>query len=172
MEKKITSTATKGLIISFIVIIIDLIGHLTNVILQDWFKWIGIIVFFAGIIWSVSSYGKEMNNNVTFGNLFTHGFKVSATVVCITFVFTIISVYLLFPDFINQIVDKAMDEARKQGKVTEEQLQQGMGMVKKITTIILFAAVVLVTLIAGTIASLIGAAVTKKNPLSPFENQP
>lgn len=172
MEKKVTTTVTKGLVLALILIVIDLIGHLTHLSLSDWYKWIGTIVLVAGIIWSDISYGKEIDNNVTFGNLFAHGFKVSAAVACIIFVYTVLSVYLLFPDFVNQIVDKAMDEARKQGKVTEDQIQQGLPMANKITTIALLAGSVIGTLIVGAIASLIGAAVTKKNPQSPFENQP
>jgi amino acid transporter len=171
MEKKVTSTLTKGVIISLIVIIINIIGHYANLALESWFGWVGLVIFLAAIIWSVLSYGKQMDDNATFGNLFAHGFKVSATIACITFVYTLLSVYVLFPEFIDQIVEKGIEQARKEGKATEEQLQQGIGLVRKITTITLLAGSVLGTLVVGVIASLIGAAIAKKNPQSPFENQ-
>jgi len=77
----------------------------------------------------------------------------------------------LFPDFVNQLVDKAMDEARKQGKMTEDQIQQGLPLIRKITSITLLVGSVIGTLIVGAIAALIGAAVAKKNPQSSLENQ-
>ena len=171
MEQKVTSTVIKGVVISLILIVIDIIAHFTNIILADWFKWIPTLLLCITIIIAVIIYGKQMENNVTFGNLFAHGFKVSATVACFLFIFSIISVYLLFPDFVNQLVDKAMDEARKQGKMTEDQIQQGLPLIRKITSITLLVGSVIGTLIVGAIAALIGAAVAKKNPQSSLENQ-
>lgn len=162
MEQKVTSHIVKGVIISLVFIIINVIGHLANVILESWFGWTILILFSVAIIWSVIIYSNQMQNNVTFGNLFAHGFKVTAVVACITFVYTILSVYLLFPDFIDQVVQKSMEQARKQGKVTDEQIEQGMGIAKKITTITILAGSVLGNLLIGAIASLIGAAVAKK----------
>jgi len=171
MEQKVTSTIIMGVVISLILIVIDIVAHLTNIIFDTWFKWIPTLLLCIAIIIAVIMYGKQMNNNVTFGNLFAHGFKVSATVACFLFVFAIISVYLLFPDFVNQVVDKAMDEARKQGKMSEDQIQQGLPLVRKITSIGLLVGSVIGTLIVGAIAALIGAAVAKKNPQSALENQ-
>ena len=59
----------------------------------------------------------------------------------------------------------------EQGKMSDEQIDQAMSIGKRfflpfaIGTIIFFYAVI------GAISSLIGAAITKKKPLSPFEGQ-
>ena len=172
MEKTITTHITKGFLIALVLIVLNLAGHLLNVDLESWFGWIVICIFLAAIIWSVNIYGKQMNNNVTFGNLFAHGFKVTAVVICITFLFTLLSVYVLFPDSIDRIVQKGIEKAIAEKKMTEDQMQQSLPMIKKITTISILAGSIIVNAIIGALASLIGAAITKKNPQDPFANQP
>jgi hypothetical protein len=172
MEQKITSHIVKGFIIALILIIVSVIGHLANLALESWYGWIGIVIFFAAVVWSVNLYGKQMNYNVTFGNLFAHGFKVSAVIVCITFIFTLLSLYVIFPDTTDQILQKAIEEARKQNNGSSEQIEQNMDMVRKITTITILAGSVIGGLVVGVLASLIGAAATRKNPQGPFAQQP
>ena len=171
METKITTPQIKGLIISLIIIVYSVAGHLLNIYLESWFGWIGAVILLVGIIWSTNVYGTQMNHNVTFGNLFGHGFKVTAVVICITFVFTLLSVYVLFPDTIDQIVQYQSEKAIESGKMTSEQLQQALPMMKKFTPIGLFAGSVIFDAIIGAIGALIGAAVTKKKPQDPFGNQ-
>jgi len=164
METKITSHIIKGLLLALVLIVISVIGQLAGLILQSWYGWISIVVFVGGIIWATIYYGQQMNNNVTFGNLFAHGFKTTAVTTCIVFIYTLLSIYVLFPGFIDQIVEKGMEKAREQGKVTEEQLQQGAGMIKKVTTITLIAGGLIGNLIVGLVGALIGAGAAKKNP--------
>jgi hypothetical protein len=172
METKITSAQIKGLIIALIVIVISIAGHLLNIYLEPWFGWAGAAIFLVAIIWSTNIYGTQMNNNVTFGNLFGHGFKVTAVVICITFVFLILSVYVLFPDTIDQIVQYQTEKAIQSGKMTSDQVEQALPMMKKFTPIGLFAGSVFIDAIIGAIGALIGAAITKKKPQDPFGNQP
>ncbi len=172
METKITSPQIKGLIIALIIIVFSIAGHLLNIYLESWFGWVGTAIFLAAIIWSTNIYGTQMNNNVTFGNLFGHGFKVTAVVICITFVFLILSVYVLFPDTIDQIVQYQTEKAIQSGKMTSEQVEQALPMMKKFTPIGIFAGSVFIDAIIGAIGALIGAAITKKKPQDPFGNQP
>jgi hypothetical protein len=171
METKIMSHITKGFILALILIIVSLAGHLLNIDLEQWYGWISLGIFLIGIIWGVNFYGKQMNNNVTFGNLFAHGFKMTAVVICITFLYTLLSLYVLFPDSIDKIVQKGIDKAIQEGKMTTDQEQANYPMIKKITTISLIAGVVLIDAVIGAIGALIGAAITKKNPQDPFGNQ-
>lgn len=172
MEQKITTHITKGLLLSLALIVLNLIGHVLNIDLEPWFGWIGVAFFLVGIIWSVTLYGKQMNYNVTFGNLFAHGFKVTAVTICITFIYTLLAVYLIFPDMIDKITQRGIDKAIQQGKMTSDQAQQSFAMIKKITTITILAGSVVGNAVIGAICSLIGAAVTKKKPQDPFGNQP
>ena len=169
METKITSHITKGLLLALVLIILSVVSHLMKFDLESWFGWVNIIIFIAVIIWAVILYGKQMDDNVTFGNLFAHGFKVTAVTICIVFVFTVLSVYVLFPETIDQFMQKGIEEAKKQGKITDEQIQQGGDMMKKIITISKLAGSLFINAVLGAIGSVIGAAVAKKNPQSPFQ---
>jgi len=72
-------------------------------------QYIQYAILCIGIIWSCVSYAKQLNGNVTFGNVFAHGFKTTAVVIVLLAIYTFISVKFLFPD----IVDKSMEIAKK-----------------------------------------------------------
>lgn len=171
MEKTITTHITKGIVLALVLIVLNLIGHLLNIDLEQWFGWVNFAIFIIAIIWSVNVYGTQMNNNVTFGNLFGHGFKVAAVAIGITFLYTLLSIYILFPDSIERIMQKGIEKAVQEGKMTSEQAQQNSAMMKKIITISILAGSVFINALIGAIGSLIGAAITKKNPQDPFANQ-
>src|SRR5689334_23368353 len=107
-ETKVMTHITKGLVLSLIIVVYSLVGHLLNLDLEQWYGMISIGIFLIGIIWSVIFYGQQMNYSISFGNLFAHGFKVTAVAICITFIYTLLSVYVLFPDTIDKIVQKGI----------------------------------------------------------------
>lgn len=163
MEQTITPVSTKGIVIALLLIIFALASYFLDIDTNGPFKWVGMLIFLIGIVWSVMSYGKQINYNATFGNYFAHGFKVSALVTAIMIIFMIVFV-IMFPDF----KEKAMDQARKamveQNKLTEEQISQALEISRKFFTVFLIGGTLLGYLIFGVIAALIGAAVTKKQP--------
>jgi len=171
MEKKVTTSLTTGVIISLVIIVISIIGYITHLDQQTWFKWLSVLIFFAGVIYACTSYANQLNGNVTFGNTFAFGFKTTAVVTCLVLVFSVIFISI-FPD----IKEKAMDTARKQmeekNQLSAEQIENGIAFAKKSFMVFLILGIILLYLFFGAIASLIGAAVAKKNPQSPFENQP
>ena len=168
MEQKITTHIVKGILISLMLIVLDLVSQFADFKFEQWFGWTSFAITIGLLIWATVTYGKEMNNNVTFGNLFAHGFKTTAVVTCIVFVYTILSVYIIFPNYIDQLIQKGMEEAAKSGQQMPETTGEGMEMAKKITTLIVLAGVVLGELVIGSIGALIGAAIAKKNPKDPF----
>lgn len=170
MEKKPTSHITKGLIIALILIALSVASYLTDQQQESWNRWAQNLILFGGIIWACISYGNQMNHNVTFGNVFGHGFKVSAVITCITIVFTVIFL-LLFPDLKEKSMELARLELEKGGSLNDDQIEQSLGLVDRMFYIFTIGVLILIYLIVGCIASLVGAAVTKKQPRSPFENQ-
>jgi len=126
-------------------------------------RYISFGIFIIGIIWSVNNYGKQIDHNATFGNYFAHGFKITALVTAIMIIYVIIFIYL-FPD----VKEKGMEAARKsmqqRGNLSPEQINQSMEFTKKFFMVFIIAGTLLGYLIFGAIASLVGAAVTKKNP--------
>ncbi|HTQ63277.1 MAG TPA: DUF4199 domain-containing protein [Puia sp.] len=172
MEKKVTSHVTKGLIIALVLFVIDIIAGFAHFKFATWYRWLPLLIFLAAIIWACINFAAQKNHDVTFGNIFGHGFKTSVVVACITIIFTLLSIYLIFPE----TKDLALDEARKQmeakGNLSQDVIDQSLEFTKKMFVPFAIIGVIFVFLLGGAIASLIGAAIPKKNPQTPFEKQP
>ena len=169
MEKKPTSSSVIGLIISAVLIVISLAVYFLDLFTEQWIQYVGLVVLFGAIIWAVINNGQERKNNVTFGNLFSFGFKVTAVVIVIIVLYTLLSGYI-FPDMKEKIIESARTRALSNPKADPTQIKTGMDIFEKNYTLFLVIGVVFWYLILGVIASLIGAAVAKKTPASPFQN--
>lgn len=162
MEKKVTSPAVKGVIISLLLIVFSLIIQFLDLTKNRGFSSIQFIILIGGLIWSAISFSKQMNANVTFGNLFTHAFKTAAAVTAIMVVYTIISIKFISPESI----DIALQEARNgmEGKnMSDDQIDQALDFTRKFFVPLAAGGVLLSFLIMGVIGAIIGAAVSKKN---------
>ena len=170
-EKKITSHLIKGLIIGLILIVISIVAQFAGLKRDSApIQILSTCILIGGIIWSCWYYGKQKDGFVTFGNVFGHGFKTTAVAAVIVVVFMIVF-FLAFPEYKDEALEEGRRQMEEQGKMSDEQIDQAMSIGKRfflpfaIGTIIFFYAVI------GAISSLIGAAITKKKPLSPFEGQ-
>lgn len=173
MEKKMMSPINKGLIISLILVVISVVTYIAvpDMEQQQKFGWFNYVIIIGGLIWACITYSNDLNHNVTFGNLFAHGFKVTAVFTCITLVYTILAATIIFPE----MKDKAMEVARKQmeanGDLNESSIDQALEMTRKFFVPFLIAGMLVGSLIIGAVGSLIGAAIAKKNPNpTPFES--
>ena len=161
--QKPTSTVTKGVVISLIMIALSLVMYFTGMDVNSPLRWVTYCVFIFGVIISIMQYGKEIDHNATFGNYFAHGFKISAAVTVIMIIYIIGFVYL-FPDFKEKAIDEARKAINKRENMSEDQRIQALEMTKKLFMVFLVGATLIYNLIIGAVASLIGAAITKKNP--------
>ena len=162
MQQKITSTTVKGFIIGLIMIAVSLTASFSGIEASGAFQWVIYCIFFAGIIVSIYQFGKQVNHNSTFGNYFAHGFKTSAMVTILMIAFLVIFM-TVFPEF----KEKAMDEAKKSmssKNLSTDQIEKALDLTKKFFMVFLIGGALLGYLLFGAIASLIGAAVTKKDP--------
>jgi len=164
MQPKVTSPATKGIFISLILIVYSLVTYFTGQTLNDNLKWLGTAIFFVAIIMSCISYAKQLNGNLTFGNDFAHGFKTAAAVTAIMCLYTIIFFMVIAPDMKGKILDVARQKMIEQKNLTGDQIDQGVALVSKLFYIVTVGSIILIYLLCGVIAALIGAAVAKKNP--------
>ena len=86
------------IIISLILIVFGLVLYFTNQYMNKTLSYIQYVILLGGIIWSCNTYGKQMNGNVTFGNVFAHGFKTTAFVAAVIAVYTLLAVKFIFPE--------------------------------------------------------------------------
>jgi uncharacterized membrane protein YciS (DUF1049 family) len=170
MQKKPISNIIAGLILCAILIIYSIFLNFTGLQTNQGLSWLTYLIFVAGVIYFVIAFGKANDSNVTFGNLFAYGFKVTAVVAIIFIVFEIVF-NLIFPEFRDKIYEMMRQKFEEQGKLTDDQINTALDMTKKFFMVGLIAGSALFFSIFGVIAGLIGAAVAKKNPVT-FENQP
>ncbi len=155
MKENITSHVAKGLLIALLLIVINIIGQLSQLVYASWFGWVSLMLFFFSIIASIVYFSKQLQQPLTFGILFTHGFKTAAVAICILFLYTLLSVYLVFPGFVTKMMEEGIVQAKKQGK-TEEEIKQYLAIGKKV----FLAGGLMVNLFIGALGSLIGTGTT------------
>lgn len=169
METKVTSPALKGTLIALVLIVIGLATYFTGQTQNKAVGSIGMILYLVAIAYSTILYAKQKNGNVTFGNAFADGFKTSAAATALFVVYTFLAFKFIMPD----VVDISMEEARKnmvEKKMSQEQIDAAIAMTQKFFIPFAIGGALFVYLIVGLIASLIGAAIAKKNPeVSPFD---
>ncbi len=171
METKVTTPQVKGLIISLILIITGIAVYLIDGMKHPDLNYIQYAIFLTGIIWACVSYSNQLNANVTFGNLFAHGFKTTAVITVIMLVYTLLAIKVIFPDMIDKSIEMTREKMEAEGKATDEQIQQGLTMMKDHFVMFAVVGVIIGFAIMGAVSSLIGAAVAKKKPQDPFGNQ-
>jgi|SRR5215469_12730954 len=167
-ENKVMSHIIKGLLVALILIVIGIVGYFTKLSDQSWFQWTSNVILFIAVIWGCIYYANQMNGQVTFGNVFVHGFKMSVVIALILIVYTALAITIIFPE----MKDKALDVARQrmeERNLPDSQIETGMEVTKKFFLPIAIGAILFGTLIFGAIASLIGAGVAKKKPVNPLE---
>ena len=169
MQKKVTSALTTAFVISLILIVLDLVGGFTHVKFETWWRWIPTIVMCVALIWACIVYANQKDNLVTFGNVFMHGFLTSLIIAGIMLIYTLLSVYVIFPETRDLALEQARRQMESQGKLSEDQIDQALEFTRKGFIVFLVIGVVIGTAIAGAISSLLGAAFAKKKPVTPFD---
>ena len=168
MDKQITSHILKGAILGGISILFSIIIYVFNLYTTQWISWLSYAVLIGGIIYGNILFANQNNNDVTFGNIFAHGFKTTAVVIVITVLYTVLSLFI-FPDMVDKIIEISRTAMAKNPQMTDEMIEQGIAMTKKLFLPFAIAGAIFGTGFLGAIASLIGAAVAKKNPVDPFK---
>lgn len=170
MEAKVTSHVVKGLILSLVLIVYGLILHFTGQSMNRSLNSIQYAIIVGGIIWGCITYANQLHNNVTFGNVFAHGFKMTAVVTVITIVYSILAFKVLFPEMLDQALAQASAELEKKN-MSEDQMDTAMSITRKYFIPFAIGGILLGFMFIGAISSLIGAAVAKKKPQDPFAQQ-
>jgi len=171
-ETKIMSPQIKGLLIALVVIIFGIIGYYTGLgFSTTWYNWVVNLVLLAAIIFACVHFANQKEGFVTFGNVFLHGFKISAVITIIMLVYTLLAFTVLFPDMKEKIFEMQAAQMEKQG-MDEDKIEQATSVMKNFFWPLTIGVTIFGTLIWGAISSLIGAAVAKKKKFNPLDQMP
>ena len=170
MEQKITPPWTIALITSLFLIIFNLVIYVANQLTNRSLANIQLLIIGVVVVIGCIYYAKQMNGQVTYGNVFAHGFKITAGIAALMSIYTIIAVKFIYPEIIEMTIDVARAEMEKKGQVPTDQIDMALGFTRKFFLPFAIAGSLFGTALIGALASLVGAGVAKKNPISPFEN--
>ena len=168
MEQKIVSPQIKGLIIALMLIIVGIAGYYTNLAFERWFSWAANGIFFIAIIISCIHFANQKEGYVTFGNVFTHGFKATLVTTIIMLIYTLVAMNVLFPEMKEKIFEMQQAEMEKRD-MSGDQIETAMNMMKKYFTLFMILGIIFGHIIIGCIASLLGGAFAKKKPINPLQ---
>jgi hypothetical protein len=170
METKVMTPATKGLMISLVIIVISVAITATKQESNRTLSIIPIAFVLGGVIWADLSYSKQMDGNVTFGNLFSHGFKSGAVVAAIASLWAALSLSILFPDALDRALDAQRLKMIKDG-MDEDQIDKALTIGRKLAVPMGTVFTAILYLILGAIGSLVGAAISKKTETPVFPDK-
>src|SRR3954447_1070542 len=169
MEKKPVSPLVVGVVIGLVSILLFLIFYFTGrTFKKDAISYLPAAVFLGLIIFFTIKWANDNNNNVTFGQCFGYGFKCTAVTAIISFIFTLIFLFI-FPDIKTQFLNFQREQFEQNAQFSDDQRERMLSGLGNYFTLIMLGGGLFGNLIIGLVASLIGAAVAKKNPQSPFE---
>jgi len=166
-QKKPITHVMAGLVIGAIMIVFSLAIQFLGLDKITGVPLIGYIIVIAGLVLFINIYGKAMNNQVTFGNLFGYGFKATAIIILIMILFTVVF-FMLFPDIKEKIFELTRQKMEERN-TSEDQIEKGLALWRKMFWVFTIGGILIVYAIVGAIGSLIGAAVTKKKPINPVD---
>ena len=163
MENKILSPAVKGLVMALVLILFSLVLYFTGQSENKSLGWIQIALYGLAVIWSCTYYSGQMKGNVTFGNVFAHGFKTGAAAAAIVLLYTFVFMKFISPE----LIDKAIIQARikwEEAKMSSSDMNKTEEWLRKYFVSLAVGSALLIYMLGGVIFSLIGAAIAKKNP--------
>jgi hypothetical protein len=167
-NKKPISHFMAALIIALVVILYTLVLYFSGKGQDRGLSSISYLIIIIGLVIFIIQHGKALNNQVSFGNLFSYGFKTTAVLALIMIGFTLLF-FLLFPNIKEKMYEAARQSLEDRGKMTDSQINDAMDTMKRMFWVFAIGGILVVYAIVGAIGSLIGAAVTKKNPATPFD---
>ncbi len=155
----------KGLVIAAILIIFKAITHFTHTVFAEWTVFIFGLIILLGVTISVQLYQKQPNVQFKFTELFSYGFKVTAVVTCIYFIFIFLETKLFFPNYIHERLLKSIEQIKQSGiidqKTFEENINQSMALGKKVETYKYFAGSIMSILFLGLLGAVLGSVISK-----------
>jgi hypothetical protein len=170
MEQKVTPPWMIALITSLFLIIFNLVIYVANQLMNKSLANIQLFIIGVVVVVGCIYYAKQMNGKVTYGNVFAHGFKITAGIAAILAIYIFVSVKFIYPEIIDLTIEQSRIEMEKGGKLTSDQIDEYLKFTRNNFLSFSIGFSIFFIALLGLLASLIGAGLAKKNPISPFEN--
>ena len=168
MEKKPVSYFVAGTILGMVSIVLFLAYYYAGIAFdKNFLAWIPTLISVGLIIYFIVAYSNVHHHNVTYGTLFGYGFRTTVIWTLIVIVFTALFLYI-FPDYKEKFIEQMTLQLDQRSDLSESSRETALSMTQKYFNISVIGGSLFTNLFIGTIASLLGAAIAKKNPATPF----
>jgi hypothetical protein len=167
-DKEPMTHARAGLLISAAVIIASIIPMLGGGTAQAGSGLITYAILLGGLVVVINLYGRAKKGNVTFSELFSYGFKTTA-VYTVIFVGFLILFSIVVPDFKTTALAATRKQMEAGADVRQQQVTESLNALDKYFWVFAIGGTTLFFVIIGAVGSLLGAAITKKNPQTPID---
>jgi hypothetical protein len=168
LQPLVQTHKTYGLITGLILVIFSVVIYIANLEQAAWNQWVVYGLFLGGLIMNAIAFSKANSGIITFGQIFSSGFKATAIISLLVAFWALISIYI-FPELKERYIEIGRQKMEQIGKFSAEEIEAALESTRKRFVIIRVMGDLFGYLIMGLIFSLIAAAVAPKNkrPLTP-----
>lgn len=169
-QQKPISHIAAGLMIAGVMVVYSLILNFLGQSQNQSLGWIAYLLLIVALVFFIRQYGKNYGYSKSFGELFGYGFKITSIVTLIVILFLVIF-FSAMPEYKEKIIEASRTAMEEQGKMSDDQIDSALEMFDRNFFLLTAGGALFMYLVIGLIGSLIGAAVTKKRPNNPFDQQ-
>lgn len=159
-----------GLIAGLVTVILAALFQVMDVDPQSPVQYVVYLPFATGVILACINFAKSKDYYVTFGNVFSTGFKTAALVTLIALCWMVIS-FVIFPEN-KDIALAATEKAMVEQGATETMINDTLSTYESYYHVFMIGATIFGNMFPGLIFALIGAGVAKKKGKLPPHMQP
>jgi hypothetical protein len=168
MTQKPLSHIFAGLIIAGVLIIYSMVITFRGLSGNKTLGFLSLMILLLAVAGFVFLYGRSEQFSLSFGQLFSYGFRTTAVATLVTIAFLVLF-YLIFPEYKDQMFEVSREQMQLQGNLSEDQIEQGLSVMKRFFWPIVIGGALFNNLVVGAIGSLIGAGISPKGERRPFE---
>ncbi len=158
-----------GILLGVIMVLIAVIMYVTGMPLKgiQWPQYLYYLFFPLIIILGIKAYKAQNEGFLSLGEALKTGIAIALISGLIYVVYIILFNYVIDPEYNNKIIEMVRDQMLESPDISEAQVEQTMGFVKKMSDPVIGSSVWIgLSLFFGLIYSLIGGLVMKnENPL-------
>ena len=154
-----------GVILGGVMILIAVIMYVTGMSLDgvQWPQYMYYIIFPVVIFYAISIYKRQNANVLSLGEAIKIGVVAAAVSAIIYVIYGLIFNYIIDPEFMGQMKEVVRDNMLENANMTEEMVDQQMGMVEKFMDPVIGSAFwIAASMFFGLLWSLIAGLVMKK----------
>lgn len=161
MEKKPLSHIVKGTIIVAVIIVVNLFIEKSGWPLKGFTAYLPSLLLIAGVALSGMLFSKQKNTRV-FGEIFSHGFKTAAVVICLLAIYAYVSAKWISAPLDTITIENAKKELIEKGNIMPQEADQKVKEALKNRWVFLVAQSIFASLMGGAIGAGLGALISSK----------